>query len=135
MPQISRPKFNDRNPKERSYYIHRSLAFCHYHPELFPEIALRLDNESIDNLKAHDDFQTFIINNAPWDLLEKHGIAKPKDQWIPEDELGGNPTVDAWDEFGPTRTPLTMIWYKVRGQRPEVMEWYHKRLDELQRDE
>lgn len=85
-------------------------------------------------LEAHNDLFSFIINDAPEELLAKHGIAKPKDQWTPNDELGGNPCVDAWEDFGPTRTPSNMIWCKVRGRRHEFPKWYHKRLDELRQD-
>lgn len=80
-------------PYERSYYIVRTLALAYHHRELLPAVASRLIMDSDQAIETHDKVQLYMLNMMSDSLREQHAMAKPEEDWEPEDELIHNPNV------------------------------------------
>lgn len=52
-------------------------------------------------IETHDKLQLYMLNMMSDSLREQHAMAKPEEDWEPEDELVHNPNVVEWSQYGP----------------------------------
>lgn len=79
------------------------LVLAHYHRMLLPIVRSKLVADSDPAIEAHNALYLFLTEHMSRATQDQHGLIKPEEDWEPMDELGSNPTIIEWDEFGPLK--------------------------------